>query len=134
MVNPLRRQAAVLTLQVIQPMAVGKCVVRAEIHHEVHEDHEDIHSENFIRDCINQIKFDKVMRLENPVRLFPSLFMAFMCFMVDQTMHESSSFTGIGIKTGRFLSGGMNLYQRVSPCFIHHPKSARFPKPKTHRR
>jgi hypothetical protein len=38
----------------------------------------------------------------------------------------------VRIKTGRFLSGGLNLYQRISPCFIHHPKSAQFPTPKTH--
>jgi hypothetical protein len=24
------------------------------------------------------------------------------------------------------------LYQRMSPCFIHHPKPARSPIPKTH--
>jgi hypothetical protein len=26
--------------------------------------------------------------------------------------------------TGRFLSGWENLYQRISPCFILHPKPA----------
>src|SRR4030043_75177 len=40
----------------------------------------------------------------------------------------------VRISTGRFLSGGRNLYQRISPCFIRHPKPAQFPKPKTHRR
>jgi hypothetical protein len=27
----------------------------------------------------------------------------------------------------------MNLYQRISPRFIRHPKPAQLPKPKTHR-
>jgi hypothetical protein len=35
------------------------------------------------------------------------------------------------IRTGRFLSGGTNLYQRISPCFIRYPRLARFPKLKT---
>jgi hypothetical protein len=37
------------------------------------------------------------------------------------------------MRTGRFLSGGTNLYQRISPCFIHHPTPAQFPKLQTHR-
>lgn len=45
----------------------------------------------------------------------------------------SNTESRVRIRTGRFLSGGTNLYQRISPCFIHHPKSARFPKPKTRR-
>ena len=45
----------------------------------------------------------------------------------------SNTESRVRIRTGRFLSGGMNLYQRISPCFIHHPKPAQFPKPKTHR-
>lgn len=32
-----------------------------------------------------------------------------------------------------FSFGCANLYQRISPCFIRHPKLAQFPKPKTHR-
>jgi len=39
----------------------------------------------------------------------------------------------VRIRTGLFLSGRVNLYQRISPCFIRHPKLAQFPKPKTHR-
>jgi len=46
----------------------------------------------------------------------------------------SNTESRVRIRTGRFLSGGMNLYQRISPCFIHHPKSAQFPKLRTHRR
>ena len=38
----------------------------------------------------------------------------------------------VRIRTGLFLSGSVNLYQRISPCFIRHPKLAQFPKPKTH--
>src|SRR4030043_73599 len=45
----------------------------------------------------------------------------------------SNTESRVRIRTGRFLSGGTNLYQRISPCFIRHPKSARFPKPKTRR-
>ena len=39
----------------------------------------------------------------------------------------------VRIRTGLFLSGLVNLYQRISPCFIRHPKPAPLPKPKTHR-
>jgi hypothetical protein len=34
------------------------------------------------------------------------------------------------IRTGLFLSGFTNLYQRISPCFIRHPKLVLFPKQK----
>jgi hypothetical protein len=46
----------------------------------------------------------------------------------------SNTESRVRIRTGRFLSGGINLYQRISPCFIHHPTPAQFPKPKNHRR
>ena len=39
----------------------------------------------------------------------------------------------VRIRIGLFLSGRVNLYQRISPCFIRHPKPAPFPKPKTRR-
>src|SRR6056297_111919 len=37
----------------------------------------------------------------------------------------------VRIRTGLFLSGFANLYQRISPRFIHHPKPALPPKRKT---
>lgn len=45
----------------------------------------------------------------------------------------SNTESRVRIRTGRFLSGRTNLYQRMSPCFIRHPKLAQFPKLKTHR-
>jgi len=44
----------------------------------------------------------------------------------------SNTESRVRIRIGRFLSGGRNLYQRISPRFIHPPKSVPFPKPKTH--
>jgi len=45
----------------------------------------------------------------------------------------SNTESRVRIRTGLFLSGCKNLYQRISPCFIRHPRLALFPKPKTHR-
>ena len=45
----------------------------------------------------------------------------------------SNTESRVRIRTGRFLSGDTDLYQRISPFLICHPKPARFPKPKTHR-
>jgi len=45
----------------------------------------------------------------------------------------SNTESRVRIRTGLFLSGFKNLYQRISPCFIRHPRPALFPKPKTHR-
>ena len=43
----------------------------------------------------------------------------------------SNTESRVRIRTGRFLSGGTNLYHRISPCFIRLPTHAQFPKPKT---
>ena len=45
----------------------------------------------------------------------------------------SNTESRVRIRTGLLLSGRANLYQRISPCFIRHPKPVPFPKPKTHR-
>ena len=39
----------------------------------------------------------------------------------------------VRIRTGLFSTDRVNLYQRISPCLIRHPKPAPFPKPKTRR-
>ena len=52
--------------------------------------------------------------------------------MVTSPRYSSAEFR-VRMRTGRFLSGGTNLYQRISPCFIHHPTPAQFPKLQTHR-
>ena len=51
----------------------------------------------------------------------------------DISPRYSNMESRVRIRTGLFFSGFTNLYQRISPCFIRHPKLVLFPKQKIFR-
>jgi len=98
-----------------------------------------------LKDVINDpiLPFETVCRwsqLTAQFRSMPSAFERntsdgmFRIVVVIGTMVTSPRYSNteslVRIRIGLFLSGLANLYQRISPCFIHRPRLAPFPKPK----